>query len=131
MIKSTIPILAVPNIGQAIAYYRERLGFRVTVEPTAGEKYAVLICGEASIHLTEMPIHHESVPHGAMGVFVVVDDVDALYDSFQTNGACHQDFPRDLGNIREHAPENKPYGFRDMIFVDPYGHRFCIAQPIG
>ena len=131
MIKATIPMLAVPDILQAVRYYRDRLGFQLAVEPTDGDKYAVFECGEAFLHLTEAARSANNGSAGDVGgVFVLVEDVDALYEALRGKGAFRTDFPKDRGQVREHPPEDKPYGYRDMIFVDPFGYRFCFAQSL-
>ena len=131
MIKATVPMLAVPDIDQAVAYYRDRIGFRVVYDATEAEKYAVLQYGDASLHLTESARSARNGSAGDMGgIFLVVDDVDVTYDSLRVKGAFRADFRKDRRHIREHPPENKPYGFRDMMLLDPHGYRLCFAQPL-
>ena len=40
------------------------------------------------------------------------------------------EFPRQLDAIREHSPEDKEYGMRDVILVDPNGYILVFGQPL-
>ena len=56
------------------------------------------------------------------GVSLTVDDVDTLYAQLKERGAFDADFPRVYDAIREHPPEDKEYGRRDMYIVDCNGY---------
>ncbi len=129
-LKGLAPILTVDSVSDAVAYYRDCLGFTVSLfaESDSLPTYAIVARDDFEIHFCEGAGRDES--RGAIGVSVRVDDVDALYLELKNNGAFAADFPRDLDIIREHGPENKEYGMRDIIFVDPHGFVLVFGQPL-
>jgi catechol 2,3-dioxygenase-like lactoylglutathione lyase family enzyme len=83
-LRGAATLLVVRDVLQAVAHYRDVLGFRVEFtygEPTfyAGvERDDVLIHLQADDHTTRLP------GHGAVNVFVT--DVDALYQELKSPG---------------------------------------------
>ncbi len=83
-LRGAATLLVVRDVLQAVAHYRDVLGFRVEFaygEPTfyAGvERDDVLIHLQAADHTTRLP------GHGAVNVFVT--DVDALYQELKSPG---------------------------------------------
>ena len=49
---------------------------------------------------------------------------------FEQRGAFGPSFPVQHDAIREHPPEDKPYGMRDFLFVEPNGYIVIVGQPI-
>ena len=57
--------------------------------------------------------------HGYFG-YLHADDVDALHREFVERGA-----------IVLEAPDDRPYGMREMTLATPDGHRLVTGQPSG
>lgn len=108
------PILNVKHIPESIDYYVNRLGFAKDWDWGEPPTFASVSRGSVCIFLCE----------GAQGqsgtwISIFVDNVDALYEAYQAQGAI----------IRQ-APTNFPWGMREMNVEDPDGHRLRIGTPI-
>jgi uncharacterized glyoxalase superfamily protein PhnB len=114
-LRGAATLLVVRDVLQAVAHYRDVLGFRVEFtygEPTfyAGvERDDVLIHLQAADHTTRLP------GHGAVNVFVT--DVDALYQELKSRGARVLKEPKDY-----------PYGMRDFDVHDLDGNQLCFGM---
>jgi catechol 2,3-dioxygenase-like lactoylglutathione lyase family enzyme len=98
----TIPALPVRNVGAAVAYYRDRLGFDARHETS---DFAVLVRDDAVLHLwgatddgwrsredlDRHPIRSgaESFLAGTASCRIEVSDVDALFAELQSAGVLH------------------------------------------
>lgn len=58
--------------------------------------------------------------HATVGIYVHVDDVDALY---QRAKAADADV--------ESEPTDQPYGVRSFGVIDPEGHQWWFSQPLA
>ena len=129
-VESVAPMLAVRDVAETATYYERCLGFDVSFvaqsETLSG--YAVVNRDGFEIHFLEDvgrdPMEVRS------GISVSVNNVDAIYAEFKNANAFAEDFPRHLDAIREHPPEDKDYGRRDIIFVDPNGFILVFGQPL-
>ena len=110
-----IPTLGVPDIDDACTFYVERLGF--TLDWAWGEPpdHVSLTLGEVEIHLTS----GAQAPPGQFSLYIVVDDVDALYQQ------CIESRVETGGE-----PEDKPWDRREFSAVDLNGHRFVFGSEI-
>jgi uncharacterized glyoxalase superfamily protein PhnB len=121
------PELFVPDVGEALRFYADNLGFKVMRvepegEPSARSIFAVVALGEAHILLA-----HESLYNGAplkergagVDIRVMVNDVDSVYER------C-----RKAGIPIIHGIADRPYGLRDFIVADPNGFRLRFASPL-
>jgi uncharacterized glyoxalase superfamily protein PhnB len=85
--KSVAPVLKVANIGKALAYYKDALGFE---ESFRAGNYAGVRLGIVELHLAEQV---ESVdteyakPIGGSTVYIFCDDVDHYYSEIRNRGA--------------------------------------------
>lgn len=108
-------ILAVRDLLQGVAHYRDVLGFRVVFmygEPTY---YAILERDEVSVHLVAADEAKRQPGQGA--IYVFVHDVDALYLELRSRGALIVKEPRDY-----------PYGMRDFDLHDPDGNHLSFGM---
>ena len=124
------PMLNVNSVSETVSYYRDSLGFTVSLiaESPSLATYAIVQRDGFEVHFVE-----DTGQNGAdvlSGINARVDDVDALYLEFKERGAFAPGFPRHLDEIREHGPEDKEYGMRDIIFVDPNGFVLVFGQPL-
>ncbi len=105
------PVLHVPDVLAAAAYYRDVLGFTWDFgDPT----YAVVWRDNSAIHF----VRHETRPSG-IHLFQWVKDVDAYRDEIVGRGAH---VPR--------GPVDQPYGIREFTVSDLNGVEIVFGQEI-
>jgi catechol 2,3-dioxygenase-like lactoylglutathione lyase family enzyme len=113
-------VLAVHDLAAEAAYWTEILGFsRSWNEPGNWEG---LIRDGVRVNLGRCP---ESIPASELGdhsyfAFIATEDVDALHAELAGMGA----------RILK-APEDKPWGWREMPVATPEGWRIMFAQAIS
>ena len=124
-----VPILPVPDVAAAVEYYRDRLGFEVLFmhSPEGVGDYAGVSRGGCDIHFNQGAA--PELPNTGTALYLQVRDVDRFYAEIRQRGALPPGFPRVFPAIREHAPEDKDYGLRDTIFVDPNGYIVVVGTP--
>jgi uncharacterized glyoxalase superfamily protein PhnB len=110
------PIFSVRNLDEAIAYYRDKLGFSIAW--TWGDPVA-----RAGVVLDDVEIQIEGPgPGAAPGPSVVychMTGVEAYYEACRGRGAT---IAMDLGD--------RPWGMRDFRVLDPSGNRLGFASPL-
>jgi uncharacterized glyoxalase superfamily protein PhnB len=112
-------VLAVKNLEVSTRFFVDLLGFEREPIEAAGWTFLArdnfkMMIGECVDALWA----HETGDHSWF-VTLYVDDVDALHAEFIGRGAT---------GLR--APQNKPWGLREMIVHTPDGHRMLFAQVI-
>jgi uncharacterized glyoxalase superfamily protein PhnB len=108
------PVLSVSDLPAAIKFYTDQLGFRVGF--TAGDpvRVAGVGLGFGSLHL------RSGTPNpGSAAVYLVVDDVDALYEQQVKNGVA---IPT--------APQSQPWGLREYQVRDLDGYTLTFGQHV-
>nr|WP_290665427.1 glyoxalase superfamily protein [Ardenticatena sp.] len=110
----TVCVLHVPNMDKALTFYRDTLGLPVRY---ASEAYVEFDLAPATLalHHTE---HSEEGTRG-VGLFLVVDNVDALAAKLQEKG---------LSAIQPLADQD--FGYRTVMYMDPFGNRVELATPL-
>jgi catechol 2,3-dioxygenase-like lactoylglutathione lyase family enzyme len=108
------PVLSVSDLPASIRFYADQLGFSIGF--TAGDpiQIAGMNMGFGSLHLRR----GTPSPAGA-AVYLVLDDVDALYE--------HQ---RSKGVAIASAPSNKPWGLREYQVQDRDGYTLTFGQHV-
>ena len=111
-------VLAVPDIRATARWWVEVMGLMVWAEP---EGWIFLRRGGFSLMLGECP---DAIPPSELGdhqyfAYVELDDVDAYHAEVTARGA---DLP---------APQDRPWGMREMPVATPDGHRIMFGQDIG
>jgi catechol 2,3-dioxygenase-like lactoylglutathione lyase family enzyme len=110
------PQLRSTNWTRTKAFYVDGLGFTVDwehqFEPSLPTFAQVTLDGR-SLFLTEHT--GDCQPGGA--AYIVVDDVDALYEAVRSRGV----------RVWE-PPEEAPWGVREMCIIDPDGNRLRFAN---
>ena len=124
------PMLAVPDVAQAAGFFEQKLGFEIlfVMNEPGMSGYASVQRGCFLVSFLEGEV--ASAPGAKGGLNLVVDDVDAVYREFEKRGAFAPGFPVQHDAIREHPPEDKPYGMRDFLFVEPNGYLVIVGQPL-
>jgi hypothetical protein len=104
------PILHVPDVRRAVAFYIDTLGF---VSDFGDESYAVVWRDNSAVHFVK-----DEVSPSGVRLFQWVRDVDALHREFKSRG------------IDAVEPADRPYGIRDFSVVDPNGVEIVFGQDI-
>jgi uncharacterized glyoxalase superfamily protein PhnB len=124
MTQTITPYLLYQDGEAAIDFITRAFGFRV-VERTvggAGGLHAELELGDGRLYLGQPPsgFRNPSDIGRTSQLYVLVDDVDAHYERAHAAGA---QIIEDLNDL--------PFGHRRYGCVDPQGHEWYFAQPIG
>ncbi len=113
---SSIPVLRVSDYPRAKAFWTGTLGFSVGEEGGDPARFGIFHKGNATVFVDAWHGADE-VPSPGWRAYFHVEDVDAL--------AAALDWPGTEG------PENKVYGMRELVVIDPDGNRLCFGQDIG
>lgn len=110
---NVIPLIPARDVEEAIAFYRDRIGFELVFRDAEPANYAGIRCGAVSLHL-----YANADPYLAKNASlrILVDDVDALYADCRTAGCVHPNG----------ALATRPWGSREFSILDPSG--VCIAM---
>jgi uncharacterized glyoxalase superfamily protein PhnB len=119
------PYLLYEDVAAALEWLERAFGFKETLRFTAPEGYvnhAEAWLGDAAIYLGDPGDDYKSPKRlraVTIGLYVLVDDVDAHYERAKAAGA---------EILAE--PEDQEYGDRRYTALDPEGHRWFFAQQI-
>ncbi len=115
------PFMHVPDLNQAIAFFRDLLGFTVWIH-AADYAYVQREC--AGVRILQ---NHgdDGAPPGnrRFCYYIDVDDVDALYEELKSKLDA---LPK--GDV--HGPANKPYGQRELCILAPDGNLIVFGHSI-
>jgi uncharacterized glyoxalase superfamily protein PhnB len=117
------PVLIVPEVREALDYYRDKLGFDVETWEPAPATYGYARRDGYSIHLAQgepARPNSEVVQPDLFDVYIGVDDVNAIYEELQGRGA-------DL----LHEPIERPWAMREIRVQDPFGYILAFGQQMG
>src|SRR5262245_886030 len=109
-ILGTVPVVPVTDVQQAIAFYRDNLGFALAFEQ--GE-YAGIDRGAAHLHLDGVL----DAAAGQVTVRLAVRGVDALYAEIEPRGVVNPAEPLNT----------KPWGARQFSVLDCCGNRITFV----
>jgi len=121
------PEFFVSDVGAAIRFYTDKLGFRlVRLEPEGApgptSVFAVVELGEAHILLANESLYaggHLRERGAGVDIRIMVQDVDAIYERCDENSVAIV-----------HDIADRYYGLRDFIISDPNGFRLRFAAPL-
>ena len=105
------PVLHVPDVGAAVAFYRDVCGFTCDFGDAS---YAVVWRDNSAVHF----VKGESPPRG-IHLFQWIRDVDAYHQEIVDRGASPSSPPHD-----------QPYGIREFALEDPNGVRIIFGQDV-
>jgi catechol 2,3-dioxygenase-like lactoylglutathione lyase family enzyme len=119
-LKKLTPNIVVANIEKSLAFYRDVLGFAVTmsVPDSAPYVFVGLQSGPVEVFINAVEVMPEKVSFGnSMSLFVEVADIKGLHEA-----------------LRAQVPiaiplEKKFYGMTEFAIHDPDGHMIIFAQP--
>jgi catechol 2,3-dioxygenase-like lactoylglutathione lyase family enzyme len=110
-------VFAVADVAAALAFYVERLGFRVHFTLGDPPEYAIVERDAVSLHL--MPASRSPGSRGRASVYVFAADVDALHAELVGRGC-----PIEV------APADFDYGMRETSVRDPDGNRLTFGTEV-
>lgn len=111
------PVFSVRNVEEAIAYYRDRLGFTVAWTWGSPISRAGVALDVVEIQLDELEAGETATSSMA---YCHMPDVDAYYEACCARGA----------SITMPIAD-RPWGMRDFRIVDPSGNRLGFASPLA
>lgn len=114
------PVLVVPEVQQALEYYRDKLGFETEGWEPNPAQYGYAYRDGLGVHFNqgEQPRpNHEVVQPDLFDVYFSVDDVTALHEELTRSGA-------DL----LHAPIERPWGMLEIRVQDPFGYILAFGE---
>jgi catechol 2,3-dioxygenase-like lactoylglutathione lyase family enzyme len=116
------PVMWVPDLDAAIAFFTDLLGFRVAFK---GGGYAYVTRETVAVRIMDRSIYTDVAPGDRrFAHYIDVRDVDALYAELKPK--------LDLlphGDV--HGPSNKPYGQRELCILAPDGDLVVFGQAIA
>jgi len=110
-ILGTVPVIPVADVEEAIAFYRDSLGFTLAFQQ--GE-YAGVDRGAAHLHLDGVV----NTAAGQVTVRLTVEGVDALYAEIEPKGVIDPEEPLNT----------KPWGARQFSVRDCCGNRLTFVE---
>lgn len=115
------PFMHVPDIGAALAFFEDVLGFRATFQM---RDYAYIEREGAGIRILQNQ-GSDGAPPGnrRFAYYVDVRDVDALHAELRPKLDA---LPK--GDV--HGPADKPYGQRELVVVAPDGNLIAFGHAI-
>jgi catechol 2,3-dioxygenase-like lactoylglutathione lyase family enzyme len=121
-VESHATVLLVDDIGAALEYYRDKLGFEGHAWEVNPTHYGYTSRGGCHVHFAcfrDAPPKPNSkpVPPDMFDLYVYVDDVDALHQELAGRGA-------DILNV----PVNTEYGLREIRVRDPHGYILAFGK---
>ncbi len=115
-------MLLVADLDRAVAYYRDRLGFRCEVFGHPPDFAAVTRdAGTILLALSDEPeriVPNWRIVDKMWNAYVRVDDVETVYAELQDRGATI-----------DYTLYDAPHGFREFGVHDPDGHDIAFGQP--
>ena len=119
------PVLAVPDVDETVAWYRDTLGFHVDFVEGDPPVHA-RVCADPTYAAPTVHIRFEPLPSGAAvnpSVYFwlhVGEGLDALFALYQSRGV------EVIG-----APTDRPWGLRDFSIRDCNGYELAFCAEIG
>lgn len=111
--EAVTPRLPVTDVERALAFYVDRLGFKL------GWKWGSPIT-HGNVCRDSISLDLISMPHGRCGTamaYIQLSGVDAYFSELKAR------------NLDLMPPEDRPYGMRDFEVVDLDGNRLAFGEP--
>ena len=129
-VRGMAPMFEVWDMPTSLAFYRDKLGFKVTGDSGQGDEsgWVMMELGDSTLMLNtayedgrrpekEDPVrvaaHHDTC------VYFGCPDVDAAYEHLKSQG------------IAQNPPEIAPYGMKQLYLTDPDNYNLCFQWPVG
>jgi uncharacterized glyoxalase superfamily protein PhnB len=121
-VRELVPLLFVDDMERSMAFYRDRLGFKVAGvwEPDGKPSWCRLQRDGSAVMLQlacEEDGPAESRGRG-IGFFFICDDAAAVHAEFSRRG------------LQLNPPEVAFYGMKQVFLKDPDGYELCFESPV-
>ena len=127
-VRGMAPLVEVWDMPTSLAFYRDKLGFRVTGDSGQGDEsgWVMLELGDATIMLNtayddgerpDAPDAARVAAHHDTCIYFGCPDVDTAYEHLKANGI-------DAG-----PPTIAPYGMKQLYVADPDNYNLCFQWP--
>lgn len=127
-VRGMAPLVGVWDMPTSLAFYRDKLGFRITGDSGQGDEsgWVMLELGDATIMLNtayddgERPDAADPArvaAHRDTCIYFACPDVDAAYEHLKANG------------IEAEPPTIAPYGMKQLYVTDPDNYNLCFQWP--
>jgi uncharacterized glyoxalase superfamily protein PhnB len=108
------PELPTANLQRALAYFEQKLGFRVAMQ-VPDRSYAIIERDGVAIHLFQ----DGAGEHSPVGIHIFTPDLESLYAEFQQSGVI---FSQDI--------VSKLWGKREFRVRDEFGNEIKFTEPL-
>ena len=127
-IRGLAPLIEVFDMPTSLAFYRDKLGFRVTSDSGKGDEsgWVMLELGGATIMLNtaydngerpDAPDQARIAAHHDTCIYFGCPNVDGAHEHLLANG------------INARPPEVAPYGMKQLYVQDPDNYNLCFQWP--
>lgn len=128
-VRGLSPLLEVFDMPTSLAFYRDKLGFRVTGNSGQGDEsgWVMLELGASTIMLNtayddgerpDAPDSARAAAHSDTCIYFGCPDPDAAYEHLKEKGVILE------------PPSDAPYGMRQLYLSDPDGYSLCFQWPV-
>lgn len=128
-VRGLSPLLEVFDMPTSLAFYRDKLGFRITGDSGQGDEsgWVMLELGDSTIMLNtayddgerpEAPDPARAAAHSDTCIYFGCPDPDAAYEYLKGQGVILD------------SPADAPYGMRQLYLSDPDGYNLCFQWPV-
>lgn len=128
-VRGLSPLLEVFDMPTSLAFYRDKLGFRVTGDSGQGDEsgWVMLELGDATIMLNtayddgtrpDLPDAVRVKSHSDTCIYFGCPDVDAAYEHMRTNG------------VEADPPKVAPYEMKQLYLTDPDNYGLCFQWAV-
>ncbi|MGE0433464.1 MAG: bleomycin resistance protein [Planctomycetota bacterium] len=112
-----MPIFHTGDVGKALAWYRDSLGFKVAFQWPAPDSGEPAHYGGAELDGVTIHFSAHGGGEGSKVYIIVAGNIDALAASIKARGVT-----------LENEPKTQGYGMREFDLKDPDGHHLWFAQ---
>ncbi len=128
-VRGLSPLLEVFDMPTSLAFYRDKLGFRVTGDSGQGDEsgWVMLELGDSTVMLNtiyeddsrpDAPDQKRIAAHHDTCIYFGCPDVDAAYEHLRAN------------SIEPEPPTVAPYGMKQLYVSDPDSYNLCFQWPV-
>lgn len=119
-----IPHFYVDDMAAALAFYTGVLDFALASGESTEDPVLILVRGDAELMLTRLP--GDQAPRA--NCYVLVDDVDGLFDAWTRRGLDQSDRTESPVHL---GPLDQSWGTREFYETDPAGNTLRMVQRSG
>lgn len=129
-VRGLSPLLEVFDMPTSLAFYRDKIGFRITGDSGQGDEsgWVMLQLGDSTLMLNtafdegerpDAPDPARIAAHRDTCIYFGCPDPDAAYEHLLANG------------IEAKPPQVAPYGMKQLYVTDPDGYNLCFQWSVN